>query len=46
MNAMISQMIFSHIADGKTIREAINAVLGEGWYEVIVDEVYAELLSK
>lgn len=43
MNAEISRRILNEVANGKTIREAFDAVLGAGSYEQLAGEVYDEL---
>ena len=45
-NAAISRMILAKEAEGLTIREAIDAVLGAGSYERIAGEVYDALRAR
>jgi hypothetical protein len=42
-NAVISARIMALIADGATIEQAINTVLGAGSYPAIVDAIYEQL---
>lgn len=39
-NALISGMILARLAAGEAMREAIDAVLGAGRYEAIIDDLY------
>jgi hypothetical protein len=41
--AAISARIIAKIGEGLSLREAINAVLGEGRYEALVSDVYHTL---
>lgn len=45
-NAKLSLALINHIADGKHVTEAIDAVFGEGTAERIITEVYEELRTK
>lgn len=42
-NAVISARILARVAAGDTVEKAVNAVLGAGAYEKLVDELYDEL---
>lgn len=42
----ISAMILNKIAEGMNVREAINAVCGEGRVEAMIDRLYDELRAK
>lgn len=39
----ISARIIAEVGKGKTLAEAIDSVLGNGVYEQVVNEVYADL---
>lgn len=40
----ISQLITEQVfKNGKTLQEAIDAVIGEGTYQQLVDDLYTEL---
>ena len=43
MNAKISARIIEQIKAGKSLEDAINAVLGAGTYSQIVDDLYDAL---
>lgn len=43
MNAKISAAILAHMAAGKTLPEAYDAVFGAGAYAKFVSEAYAAL---
>lgn len=45
-NQKISAAILAHRAAGKTIQEAIDAVLGAGTARKLIDEVYDELNAR
>lgn len=45
-NQQISALILAHVANGMTIREAIDAVFGAGAYERIAGEVYDAIRAK
>lgn len=45
-NAAIAARILSHRAQGKTMREAFDAVLGQGAYQQLADELYDTLNAK
>jgi hypothetical protein len=36
----ISTLILNEVANGKTIREAFEAILGEGTYEALANDIY------
>ena len=42
-NQIISAKIAAHLAAGKTIEQAFDAVLGEGTYAKVAGEVYEAL---
>jgi DNA integrity scanning protein DisA with diadenylate cyclase activity len=42
-NAAISRMILSKVADGMSIRQAVDAVLGSGTCASIISDIYDEL---
>ncbi len=44
--AQISMKILTHVANGKTVREAIDAVIGAGTTEKLIGEVYEALRAK
>ena len=44
--ARIRARILAHLAAGKDIREAFNAVCGEGAYERLAREVYTTLRAR
>jgi hypothetical protein len=41
----ISAMILTEIAKGATVREAMDAVCGEGTTDRLIDEIYEQLRS-
>lgn len=46
-NAKISARLLAFIVNGgMTIEEAFNAVLGPGYYDCLVEELYTELRAK
>jgi len=45
-NAQISLAIINHIAQGKHVTEAIDAVLGAGTADRVIGEVYDALRAK
>ena len=45
-NQAISLMILGKVAQGMTIREAFDAILGEGTVEKLAGEVYDALREK
>lgn len=45
-NAQISQAIIAHVAAGKTLPEAYDAVFGEGAYIKMAGEMYDALNEK
>ena len=45
-NAAISAKILAHVAEGKTVGEAIDAVLGAGTYAAIKSDLYYSLRAK
>ena len=42
----ISMMILAKVAAGMTIREAFNAVLGQGRFEQLASDLYDELRAR
>lgn len=45
-NAKISAMILILIEEGMALRDAFDAVLGEGAYEKMVSDLYHDLRAK
>jgi hypothetical protein len=45
-NEQISLALINHIADGKHVTEAIDAVFGAGTAEAIISDVYDTLRAK
>lgn len=45
-NAVISARLLAYIANGSTIREAFEYVLGPGYYDCLIEELYVELRAK
>ena len=45
-NAVISARLLAYMANGATIREAFEYVLGPGYYDCLVEELYTELRAK
>lgn len=45
-NAVISARILAYISNGSTIKEAFQYVLGHGYYDCLVEELYNELRKK
>ena len=43
---VISARLLAYISNGATIREAFEYVLGPGYYDCLVEEVYNELRKK
>ena len=46
INAEISARLLAYIANGATIKEAFGYVLGPGYYDAMVEELYVELRNK
>ena len=46
MNATISKMILELVAQGLTVAQAIDAVLGAGTHEAIVTDLYADFTNE
>lgn len=46
MNAKISAAILAHVANGKTLPEAYDAMFGEGAYVKMAGEMYDALRAK
>jgi hypothetical protein len=44
--AQISARIAAQLAAGKTLRDAIDTVLGEGRYDQLVSEAYEQLRAR
>ena len=42
-SAIISGRILAYLAQGATMEQAFNWVLGPGYYEAMIDELYHEL---
>lgn len=45
-NAIISAAIYAKLAEGMTLPQAIDAVLGAGTFEKLAGEVYDELRAR
>lgn len=45
-NAQISMMILEKIATGLSVREAVDAVLGEGTSKRLAEELYDEIKKR
>lgn len=45
-NAIISARIIANIGNGASLKEAFDAVLGEGRYDTMVSDLYDELRAK
>lgn len=45
-NAQISALVLAHVAGGKSLPEAYDAVMGEGAYMKMAGEVYNHLRAK
>jgi hypothetical protein len=45
-NAVISAKILAFVSNGSSLKDAINYVLGIGYYECLVEELYFELRAK
>jgi hypothetical protein len=43
MNAKISARILRQMSEGKTVQQAVDAVLGAGSFEKLAGEVYSAL---
>lgn len=46
MNAKISAAILAHVAAGKPVPEAVDAVFGEGAYEKLAGNLYDALRAQ
>lgn len=46
INAAISARILAFVANGATIKEAFGYVLGPGYYDCLVEDLYNELNAK
>lgn len=46
INEVISAKIMAYVINGSSIKDAINYVLGIGYYECLVEELYNELRAK
>lgn len=46
VNAEISARILAYVANGATLKEAFHYVLGPGYYDCLVEELYTELRAK
>ena len=44
--AVISARLLAYIQNGATIKEAFEYVLGPGYYDCLIDELYRELRAK
>jgi hypothetical protein len=45
-NAVISGRILTYVAQGASMKQAFDWVLGPGYYEAMIDELYHELRAK
>lgn len=45
-NAVISARILSYVANGASIKDAFQWVLGPGYYDAMIEEFYHELRAK
>lgn len=45
-NQTISAMILNEIAKGKPVSEAVDAILGEGTYQNLADDIFDALTSR
>lgn len=45
-NSIISAQILARVAEGATMREALDGVLGVGTYDRMVGELYDQLRAK
>ena len=46
MNPKISARLLAYISNGATIKEAFEYVLGPGYYDCLIEELYTELRAK
>lgn len=46
INATISARILAYVANGSSIKEAFEYVLGAGYYDCLIEELYQELRAK
>jgi len=46
INAVISAKIMAFVVNGASIKDAFQYVLGPGYYECMVEEIYSELRAK
>lgn len=46
INAAISARILAYVTNGATLKEAFQYVLGPGYYDCLVEELYQELRAK
>ena len=45
-NAELSAKILSFVLNGSSLKDAFKHVLGEGYYDCLVEELYSELRAK
>lgn len=45
-NAVISTRLLAFIYNGSTVKEAFEYVLGPGYYDCLIEELYADLRKK
>ena len=45
-SAAISARILAYVANGSSLKEAFHYVLGPGYYDCLVEELYQELRAK
>jgi hypothetical protein len=45
-NEVIAARLLAFIANGATVKEAFHYVLGPGYFDCLVEELYAELRAK
>lgn len=45
-NQTISAMILNEIANGKTVSEAVDAILGEGTYQTLAGDIFDALNAR
>ena len=46
LNAVISARILAYVTNGASLKEAFQYVLGPGYFDCLVEELYQELRSE
>lgn len=46
INAEISARLLAYVSNGASLKEAFGYVLGPGYYDCLIEELYTELRAK